>query len=61
MVAKKPGHQGELEVNRNTIAQGRPDCLRWTCMLVCVFPCASCTRNRGCSAHPVFPAPSSVT
>ena len=27
-------------------------------MLVCVFFCASCTRDRGCSAHPAFPAPS---
>src|ERR1700736_1398725 len=27
-------------------------------MLVCVFFCACCTRDRGCSAHPVFPAPS---
>src|SRR6266481_3231619 len=29
-------------------------------MLVCVFLCASCTRDRGCSAHPVFPAPSAI-
>jgi hypothetical protein len=28
-------------------------------MLVCAFLCASCTRDRGCSAHPAFPAPSS--
>src|SRR5216683_5128858 len=27
-------------------------------MLVCVFFCALCTRDRGCSAHPAFPAPS---
>src|SRR5450756_2043535 len=27
-------------------------------MLVCVSCCALCTRDRGCSAHPVFPAPS---
>src|ERR1700712_5803727 len=27
-------------------------------MLVCVFVCAFCTRDRGCSAHPAFPAPS---
>src|SRR5436189_5763926 len=27
-------------------------------MLVCVFLDAHCTRDRGCSAHPVFPAPS---
>jgi hypothetical protein len=36
MVARKPGHQGERGANRKTIAQGKPDCLRWTCMLVCV-------------------------
>src|SRR5258708_5243597 len=29
-------------------------------MLVCVFFCAACTRDRGCSAHPVFPAPSAL-
>src|SRR5258708_10324751 len=28
-------------------------------MLVCVLLGASCTRARGCSAHPAFPAPSS--
>src|SRR5258708_15112157 len=27
-------------------------------MLVCVFLCTYCTRDRGCSAHPVCPAPS---
>src|ERR1700675_4642952 len=27
-------------------------------MLVCAFFCANCTRDRGCSAHPAFPAPS---
>src|SRR3954468_12061715 len=27
-------------------------------MLVCALCCARCTRDRGCSAHPVFPAPS---
>ena len=35
-----------------------PDCSACTCMLVCVFLCAICTRDRGCSVHPVFPAPS---
>src|SRR5258708_11101521 len=30
-------------------------------MLVCAFFCANCTRDRGCSAHPAFPAPSSPT
>ena len=28
------------------------------CMLVCIFFSASRTRDRGCSKHPVFPAPS---
>src|SRR4030081_538972 len=27
-------------------------------MLVCAILCIICTRDRGCSAHPVFPAPS---
>src|ERR1700724_3426877 len=27
-------------------------------MLVCASLCAACTRDRGCSVHPVFPAPS---
>src|SRR5882672_7571664 len=27
-------------------------------MLVCASFCAHCTRDRGCSAHPAFPAPS---
>ncbi len=27
-------------------------------MLVCAFSVRYCTRDRGCSAHPVFPAPS---
>jgi len=27
-VARKPGHRGEREISRKTIAQGRPDCLR---------------------------------
>ena len=57
-VARKPVHRGEREISRKTIAQGKPGCLRWTCMLVCAFFCATCTRDRGCSAHPAFPAPS---
>src|SRR5580765_5950007 len=28
-------------------------------MLVCAFFAQTCTRDRGCSAHPAFPAPSS--
>jgi hypothetical protein len=55
---KQAVHRGEHEVSRKAIAQGMPECLRFTCMLVCVFVCARCTRDRGCSAHPAFPAPS---
>jgi hypothetical protein len=42
----------------DTIAQGMPECFGCTCMLVCVSLCALCTRDRGCSVHPAFPAPS---
>src|SRR5882757_3846648 len=50
--------RGDHVISRKAIAQGRPGVLRWTCMLVCAPFCAHCTRDRGCSAHPVFPAPS---
>ena len=56
MVATKPGHQGEHEGNRKTIAQGRPDVFRIpvvTNSRVFIY-----TRGRGCPAHPAFPAPS---
>ena len=36
-----PIHQGERDISRKAIAQGRPECFRFTCMLVCAFPCAS--------------------
>src|SRR3954452_13315995 len=58
MVAIELASPGRTRISRKTIAQGRPGVLRWTCMLVCAFCCARCTRDRGCSAHPVFPAPS---
>src|SRR3954469_8597425 len=48
----------EHEVSRKAIAQGRPECFALPCMLVCPFVCANRTRDRGCSKHPVFPAPS---
>ena len=55
---KKAVLREEHEVSRKAIAQGKPECSACTCMLVCVFLRANCTRDRGCSAHPVFPAPS---
>ena len=30
-------HRGERVISRKAIAQGRPDALRWTCMLVCAL------------------------
>jgi hypothetical protein len=50
--------RGEHEVSRKAIAQGRPECFQLPCMLVCIFSSANRTRDRGCSKHPVFPAPS---
>ena len=58
-VARRAVHRGEHEVSRKAIVQGRPECSRCPCMLVCTFVCANRTRDRGCSKHPVFPAPSS--
>jgi hypothetical protein len=58
MVAIEHVSPGRPRISRKTIAQGRPGVLRWTCMLVCTFLCANRTRDRGCSAHPAFPAPS---
>ena len=55
---KRAVHRGEHEVSRKATAQGRPGCSACTCMLVCAFSVRNCTRDRGCSAHPVFPAPS---
>src|ERR1700677_4429652 len=61
MVAKKPGHQGEREISRKTIAQGGPDASAepvCSCAFLCTFlharprvqrapglPCALCFRG----------------
>ena len=58
MEAKGIRLQGERGISRQTIAQGMPECSGCTCMLVCALPRAHCTRDRGCSKHPAFPAPS---
>ena len=50
--------RGERGISRKTIAQGMPECSDCTCMLVCASTTISCTRDRGCSKHPAFPAPS---
>ena len=36
-VTRKPDRRGEHEAAVKTIAQGKSDCLRWTCMLVGVL------------------------
>src|SRR5260370_396210 len=50
--------RGKPGISHKTIAQGTPGCSDCTCMLVCAFFFARCTRDRGCSKHPAFPAPS---
>jgi hypothetical protein len=50
--------RGERGISRQTIAQGMPECSDCTCMLVCTFFAHIRTRDRGCSKHPAFPAPS---
>src|SRR5580698_1014776 len=37
MVTTKPGSPGRARSNRRAIAQGRPDCFRFTCMLMCAL------------------------
>ena len=48
----------EHEVSRKAIAQGRPECSRCPVCSCAILLCANRTRDRGCSKHPVFPAPS---
>ncbi len=36
-VATELGSPGRSRISRKTIAQGKPDALRWTCMLVCAL------------------------
>ena len=50
--------RGEHGISRKTTVQGMPECSDCTCMLVCAFLRTYCTRDRGCSKHPAFPAPS---
>jgi hypothetical protein len=57
-VTTKRSHRGDHEVRRKTIAQGMSVCSPLTCMLVCANVHSLGTRDRGCSAHPAFPAPS---
>src|SRR6266404_5821646 len=57
-VTTKPGHRGEHEVSRKTIAQGRPGLPRCTCGDYARVLYLFRTRGCGCIGHPAFPAPS---
>src|SRR6202165_6199346 len=58
MVSQKAGSPGRSRVSRKAIARGRPDASAkpvCSCANLC---CSYRVRDRGCGAHPVFPAPS---
>src|SRR5260370_35456405 len=59
-VSNKPGHRGEREVSRKTIARGMPGETGVTVVttLVCLF--FYHTRGCGCIERPAFPAPSDI-
>src|SRR5712672_4198008 len=59
-VSNKPGHRGEREVSRKTIARGMPGLLRCTCGDYARVLCLFRTRGCGCIGRPAFPAPSIV-
>ena len=59
---RRRGHESpiprdEREISRQAIAQGMSDVLRCP-VCSCAHSSTHCTRDRGCSAHPAFPAPS---
>src|SRR5260370_10719197 len=56
-VTTKPGHRGEREVSRKTIACGNAGCSGGPVVttLVCL---SRYTRGCGCIEHPAFPTPS---
>jgi hypothetical protein len=51
----KAGHRGEREVSRKPIAQGKPECFRWTCMLVCALLCTNLHTRSRVQRAPGFP------
>src|SRR6266853_2402365 len=57
-VSNKPGHRGDHEVSRKTIARGMPGLFRCDrgdyARVLYLFR----TRGCGCIGHPAFPAPS---
>src|SRR5216684_6009070 len=59
-VSNKPGHRGEHEVSRKTIARGMPGLLRCTCGDYARVLYLFRTRGCGCIGRPAFPAPSDM-
>jgi hypothetical protein len=54
MVARKPGRQGEREISRNTIAQGRPECFG---VPVVTNSCAFYYAHEAAGAASIRPSP----
>src|SRR6266446_7244773 len=57
-VSNKPGHRGEHEVSRKTIARGMPGDSGVTVVTTLVCFVLFRTRGCGCIERPAFPAPS---
>src|SRR2546430_2749403 len=60
-VSNKPGHRGEHEGNRKTIARGMPGETGVTVVTMLVCFVLFRTRGFGCIERPAFPAPSEVS
>src|ERR1700730_10824501 len=58
-VAKEPGHRGEPDISRKTIACGNAGRSGVLVVTRVRSTNTKCTRGRGCSGHPAFPTPSS--
>ena len=56
-VSNKPDRRGEHGISRKAITQGMPDASAEP-VCSCAHPLSHCVRDRGCSVHPAFPAPS---
>src|SRR5260370_7619985 len=59
-VSNKPGHRGEREVSRKTIARGMPGETGVTVVTILVCFVLFRTRGCGCIERPAFPAPSII-
>src|SRR3978361_1758105 len=60
MVSQQAGSPGRSRISRKAIAQGRPDASAKPVCLRAAICCNYRTQDRGCGAHPVFPAPSII-